>query len=203
MSRSRCWVVVRLSLVMFVLSAGLSACKSTTPRKHWWEFWKPKAPATSSLYTDDTALAPAPSGPGAPGSSESAGMGEATLPPEARPTKEAKGMIAALKTVYFAYDSAEINPSEQQVLSENAEWLKANADVVVQIEGHCDERGTPEYNLNLGQRRANAVKQFLVEHGVAPERLMTISYGEERPVDLGKTEQAYQLNRRAQFLVYE
>ena len=81
-------------------------------------------------------------------------------------------------------------------------WLESHPDVQILIEGHCDERGTREYNLNLGQRRANSVKEYLVGKGIDPNRLHTISYGEERPIELGMSESAYAQNRRVQFLVY-
>ena len=102
----------------------------------------------------------------------------------------------------FDFDKAVIRPEDIPLLDQAAEWLATHADVQVQIEGHCDERGTREYNLNLGQLRANAVKEYLATKGVDPNRLHTISYGEERPIDPGHTEDAWSKNRRVQFLVY-
>ena len=90
----------------------------------------------------------------------------------------------------------------RKALDRNVEWLKANPTVRVQIEGHCDERGTEEYNLHLGERRANSVKQYLVKSGLDAARLFTISYGESRPVDPGHSEAAWAKNRRAQFARY-
>jgi peptidoglycan-associated lipoprotein len=85
-------------------------------------------------------------------------------------------------------------------LAENAEWIKANPKVTVQIEGHCDSRGSVEYNLALGERRAKAVKNYLVSLGLNSKRMTIISYGEEKPVATGDSEEAYAKNRRANFV---
>ena len=106
-----------------------------------------------------------------------------------------------LKTAFFDYDKSELRSDTRKVLQENASMLQAYPGVTVLIEGHCDERGTIEYNLALGDRRARAVKDYLVDLGVLPERLSTISYGKERPVDPRQNEQAYAKNRRAEFVI--
>lgn len=106
-----------------------------------------------------------------------------------------------LQTVYFDFDSYRISSSGREAVSSNAKWLKSNSNATVQIEGHCDERGTTEYNLALGDRRANAVRDALVKAGVARNRLSTISYGEERPADPGHDEAAWAKNRRGQFVI--
>ncbi len=106
-----------------------------------------------------------------------------------------------LRTVYFAYDSAELSEQTRAALRANAEWLNRNRKYRIQIEGHCDERGTIEYNLALGQRRADAARDYLVHLGVDPDRLTTISYGEERPADPGHGEEAWSKNRRAEFVI--
>lgn len=110
--------------------------------------------------------------------------------------------VAELKTIYFEFDSAELLDPAKQELRRNAEWLKANRSVHIQIEGHCDERGTAEYNYALGQRRADAARMFLIQEGVEPGRLHTISYGAERPADPGHNEIAWARNRRVEFKVY-
>lgn len=107
--------------------------------------------------------------------------------------------ITAMKTVYFDYDKSEIREDMKPVLQADADWLSTNTAVKVQIEGHCDERGTNEYNLALGQRRADAVKRYLIALGVSAGRLSTISYGEERPVCMQHEESCWHLNRRGQF----
>jgi peptidoglycan-associated lipoprotein len=101
--------------------------------------------------------------------------------------------------VYFEYDSAVLTSEAQALLKVKAQWLQANPNARVLIEGHCDERGSNEYNLALGDRRAGSAKTFLVNMGVSAYRLSTVSYGEEKPVDAGKTETAYAKNRRAHF----
>ena len=101
--------------------------------------------------------------------------------------------------IYFEFDSAVLASSAQDILNLKAAWMMKNPGVSVIIEGHCDERGTSEYNIALGDRRADSAKQFIVDLGVAPERLTTISYGEERPLDPGNNEYAWAKNRRAHF----
>jgi peptidoglycan-associated lipoprotein len=104
-----------------------------------------------------------------------------------------------IKDIHFDYDKADIRPDDLAVLQANANWFKANSNVRFTIEGHCDERGSEEYNLALGDRRANAVKQYLVGQGIAANRIMTVSYGEERPVCREETEECFAKNRRAAF----
>ncbi len=118
----------------------------------------------------------------------------------------AKAKAAALKTVanedvFFDYDSAALTPAAQEVLKNKSAILGKYSGVSVTIEGHCDERGTNEYNLALGERRAESAKNFLVSLGVNASRLKTISYGEEKPADAGKDESAWAKNRRAHFAV--
>ncbi len=116
---------------------------------------------------------------------------------------EAGSFVADLEMVHFPYDSSEIAPEWQVVLDGHAGWLLAHPDVMVQVEGHTDERGTEEYNVSLGQRRADSVREYLASSGVDPKRLTTISYGELRPIDYDQTEESHNLNRRAMFLVYQ
>jgi|SRR5579863_6828195 len=99
--------------------------------------------------------------------------------------------------VFFAFDRSDITPEAQQILSRQAQLLQANPSVSITIAGNCDERGTREYNLGLGERRANAAKQALIALGVNPARIQTISYGKERPSVPGHNEQAWAQNRNA------
>ena len=99
--------------------------------------------------------------------------------------------------VYFAFDSAALDAAAQATLDAWAAYLRDHPDVRVRIEGNCDERGTREYNMGLGQRRADSVKNYLVDHGVAADRMTTISYGEERPVCTEHNESCWAQNRRA------
>jgi peptidoglycan-associated lipoprotein len=98
--------------------------------------------------------------------------------------------------VYFAYNASDISPEARAILTKQSDWLKKNANVTVTVEGHCDERGTREYNLALGERRATAVKNVLVALGIPANRVSTISYGKERPAVVGSTEAAWAQNRR-------
>lgn len=104
-----------------------------------------------------------------------------------------------LATVYFAYDSDELSPDAIVALESNAAWMRANAGVRVLIEGNTDERGTLEYNLSLGARRANAVRNHLIRLGIPAAQLETISYGEDQPADAGHDETAWARNRRCDF----
>jgi len=103
--------------------------------------------------------------------------------------------------VYFGFDDASLTKKARQILSEKAEWLRENPGVEATIEGHCDERGTKEYNMALGQRRAQSIKNYLVNAGIDESRLETISYGEERPVDPRSNEMAWAKNRRGVFKI--
>jgi peptidoglycan-associated lipoprotein len=103
--------------------------------------------------------------------------------------------------IYFEFDKSTLTPAAQDNLLKKAEWLRENPDATVTIEGNCDERGTNEYNLALGDRRAESAKAFLVDLGIDPARLTTISYGEERPVDPRHNEEAWAKNRRDHFVV--
>lgn len=110
------------------------------------------------------------------------------------------GKIAGLVTVFFGYDRANLDESSKKDIATNVEWLKAHPNTRVQVEGHCDNRGTIEYNIALGERRANAVKAYMVSLGIAADRINIISYGKERPLDSSDSEVAYAKNRRANFV---
>ncbi len=111
--------------------------------------------------------------------------------------------LGVLRTVFFAFDSHDLSASTQATLRENATWLKAHPDYRFVIQGHCDERGTIEYNLALGERRAAAVRDYLATLGVTRSRMRILSYGEERPAARGHDEAAWSQNRRAEFLLEE
>ena len=126
-----------------------------------------------------------PSGPGGPVSGSRFGPGS-----------QQDLAATAGDRVFFEYDQSDISPEGQQILQRQAEWLKRYANVGVTIEGHCDERGTREYNLALGERRAQAVKNVLVALGIPASRISTISYGKERPEIPHSDETSYAQNRR-------
>lgn len=106
-----------------------------------------------------------------------------------------------LKDIHFDFDRYNIRVEEAEILKENSALLKKYPGMKFQIEGHCDERGTGEYNLALGERRANSAKKYLISLGIEPGRISTISYGEERPFDQGHSEDAWTRNRRAHFVI--
>ena len=149
-----------------------------------------------------------PAGPVGPG--VGVGIGDATSRPlnpsenelpEPRQGEQDRAQLAA-QTVYFAFDRSAIQPSEQGKLDEVATYLKNTPNVQLLVEGHCDERGTEEYNRSLGERRAIAAREYLLQkHGLSSERVTTASFGEDRPASLERTEEGYAKNRRAEFVV--
>jgi peptidoglycan-associated lipoprotein len=122
---------------------------------------------------------------------------------KARMQREARAARESFmnELIHFEFDKSRLLPEAKAILRVKAEWLKANPEAQAIIEGHCDERGTNEYNLALGDRRAQSAKTYLVDLGIAPERLTCISYGEERPLDPGHNEAAWAKNRRDQFVL--
>jgi peptidoglycan-associated lipoprotein len=143
-------------------------------------------------------------GSGAGGAGGGAGSGMAgatgtTIPSLPSPKEFVE--TSSLRDVYFDFDRYDIRSGDKTVLDENAQWLKSNQGALLLIEGHCDERGTNEYNLALGERRAKATRDYLVSVGIDAGRITVISYGEERPVCTDKAEPCWMKNRRAHFLV--
>jgi peptidoglycan-associated lipoprotein len=138
-----------------------------------------------------------PGGPGGPGGAGGPGgpgaIGSRNILPGSQQDLEA----SAGDRVFFACDRSDITPEARETLTRQADWLRRYPNVAVTIEGHCDERGTREYNLALGERRAQAAKNVLVALGIPASRISTISYGKERPAVVGSTEEAYAQNRRA------
>jgi peptidoglycan-associated lipoprotein len=110
------------------------------------------------------------------------------------------GNIKGLNTIFFDYDKAALTSSAKAMLKANADWIRANPKYTLQIEGHTDSRGSTEYNLSLGERRAKSVRTYLEGLGIDGKRLTVLSYGEEKPIAQGDTESAYSKNRRANFV---
>ena len=144
-----------------------------------------KKKVDSGKTTESTTKAPPSS------SLDALQRGESTATPASSP----------LKDVYFDFDRYDLRADAREILKANSAWLKANPGAQVQIEGHCDERGTTEYNVALGSRRSESVKDYLVTLGTSADRLSTISYGEEVPVCREQTEDCWQQNRRVRFVV--
>ncbi len=120
---------------------------------------------------------------------------------EPEPEPEPMLELLALEDIHFDFDRSNIRPDAREILLGHADNLQGTPDADVLVEGHCDERGTNEYNMALGERRARSTRDFLVSYGIEPARLSTISYGEERPLDPGHDEGAWARNRRAHFIV--
>jgi peptidoglycan-associated lipoprotein len=180
----------------------------------------PKSPEVAQSRPGPVGPAAATSpgaGAGAPGAAGSS-AGEIAVTRPAPPTETAipgrpgtgtgtgaAGTAAAgvspLKDVFFEYDKAAINADQRAALNDNVNWLKVNSRVKIVVEGHCDERGTAEYNLGLGDRRTKALRDYLVASGIAADRVGTISYGKERPFVIGHDENAWKMNRRGHFAI--
>ena len=181
------------AVTAILLVLGLGACKSA------------KAPAAT---TTPKATAPTTGGQ-TPGAMEEETVGEPTAEPllseevQSELPEDLALLNAAgyLEHVFFDTNLYDIKPEFRDALARNAAWLQQHRTIQILIEGHCDERNTREYNVALGERRAAAVRDYLIFLGVAPERLRTISYGEERPFAPGGGEESWQLNRRAQFVI--
>ena len=169
--------------------------------------------APSTAAKPELASASKPGSSGAPGaSSQTQGEGqrggsrESTTPPgslEALRQGQSSATPASspLKDVFFDFDRYDLRTDARDTLKANAEWLKSNPSARIEIEGHCDDRGTNEYNLALGAKRAQAAKDYLATLGISAERLSTISYGEEVPLCKEQTEECWARNRRARFVI--
>jgi peptidoglycan-associated lipoprotein len=143
------------------------------------------------------------------GSSQQATTQGATVPrpvtartdSSGRPSPRDFSVNDAVRDIYFDFDKYDIRSADQKTLDANAAWLKSNARALLLIEGHCDERGTPEYNLALGERRAQAAMSYLVALGIQANRISIVSYGQQQPLCTERTEACWAKNRRAHFLV--
>jgi len=127
--------------------------------------------------------------------------GPEVIPPVSRPISDVEWFGGSIKDVFFDYDRYEIRDDARQTLLDDARSLKERPNIRITIEGHCDERGSEAYNLALGDKRANAAKDFLVAQGIDPARIDTISYGEEKPFATGHDEEAWKQNRRAHLVM--
>ncbi len=153
-----------------------------------------------------TALSACETKPSQPGAGGEGGpgvtTGTAAGPGEAGGERLAGEQRPAVTRVHFAFDSSEVDDADRKIIEDNANWLVAHPGISVRLEGHCDERGTREYNLALGERRAKNVLRMLSVLGVARDRMEAVSYGEEKPLDPGHNEAAWARNRRVE-IVYK
>ncbi|MBM3781042.1 MAG: peptidoglycan-associated lipoprotein Pal [Acidobacteria bacterium] len=178
-----------------LLTVTLAACAKKAPTVE-----RPAPPTAETV----TATAPAPPPPPPRPAQE-----PMPVPPEPDSIRasdlpddlDSLNRSGVLKPVFFDLDSSDVNAASQQVLQENAEVLRRNMRWQVTIEGHCDERGTAEYNLALGERRALSARTYLLSLGIPAERVRTVSYGKEFPFDQGHDEAAWSKNRRAHFVI--
>ena len=185
--------------VLLVAAVALSGC-AKRPATTQAAAPAPTGAATSTAATPSNVQPAQPSG----GSTTPSGGGTTTTPPTsstARPVVQDFAATPELADVFFDFDKYDIRPGDAKTLDSNASWLKSNPTHLVLIEGHCDQRGTNEYNLALGERRAKSTMNYLVSQGVQANRITIISYGEERPQCTEHTESCWAKNRRAHFLV--
>jgi peptidoglycan-associated lipoprotein len=181
--RSRLSILVLVVLLAFL--APVAGCKK-------------KEPVTEPEPQAAPAPTPAPTPPPAEPEPEPEFKPIPEEPVETMDEKLAR-VLGMLQTIHFAFDRSDLDDENRGILRANAEILKANPDLAIQIAGHCDERGTIEYNIALGERRANSVRDYLKSLGVDTSNLSIISYGEEKPKDPGHGEAAWAANRRAEF----
>jgi peptidoglycan-associated lipoprotein len=177
---------LRIVLCFIAVVLALAGCSSTTAKPESDSTESVKAPVESKAQT-----AAITSGSQTSSSLEALQRGDSTATPASSPLKE----------IYFQFDRYDLSTEARETLKANASWLKSNSSSRTEIEGHCDERGTNEYNLALGAKRAQAAMDYLVSLGISAERVSTMSYGEEIPVCKEQNEGCWQKNRRARFVV--
>ena len=187
-----------LLAALAVLSVVAAACGG--PKTPVATAAPPANPSAFPGAVSPTTSAPGPP-PVPPAVSSDAPSSSALLPWDAQPLDVINGPDSPLKPVFFALDSDTLDDVARKVLAANAEVLNTYRTWVITVEGHCDERGTAEYNLALGDRRALAAKNYLVSLGIAGDRVRTVSYGNEFPFDPGHTESAWEKNRRAHLML--
>jgi peptidoglycan-associated lipoprotein len=179
------WLVIASVMILPILFFTVSCAKkgAQTPPLVSAEPEVQKAPDQSSEEADQAAR-----------------LEEERIQAEAAAREAARASFVSEK-VHFAFDSDSLSNQARQVLSGKADFLRSNPDISFTVEGYCDDRGTDAYNIALGQRRADSVKDFLMGEGVGADRMSTTSYGEDRPIAMGQNEAAWAQNRRAQFVI--
>jgi peptidoglycan-associated lipoprotein len=199
-----------LVVSVLILAAALAGCAK---RPATTAATAPPPTGTAATATPPAAMQPPTAAPTPARPSDGAGAKPAPQPTTpstaapstptggARPSPKEFVSVPELRDIFFDFDKYDIRPEDSKTLDANAAWLKSNPNQLVLIEGHCDERGTNEYNLALGERRAKAAMNYLVSQGVQASRITIISYGEERPTCTEKNEGCWAKNRRSHFLV--
>jgi peptidoglycan-associated lipoprotein len=177
-------------ILLMALAVGLASCHGGK-----------RPPALAGGPDAGSMKAPAPVEPPPDAGPDVGSLSDSTLGSEAMPPAEANTEGGPLADVHFVFNSSALTDAARQTLGQHAAWLQAHAGARVTVEGHCDERGTVEYNLALGEHRARAVMDYLVSLGIASSRLHTVSFGKEKPLDMGSGEASWSRNRRAHFVV--
>jgi peptidoglycan-associated lipoprotein len=206
---SRGWSAVVVSLL--VLSVALAGC-AKRPATTQASVPAPSSASAPSMtgepaaVTSDATTGAGSRGAAAAGATTGAGGGggaggAAGASPTTRVATKEFVAVPELRDIHFEFDKYDVRAEDTKVLDANAAWLKTNSNMLILVEGHCDERGTNEYNLALGERRAKAALNYLVAQGVQASRITIISYGEERPACAEKNDACWAKNRRAHFLV--
>ena len=184
--------LIALAAVAFFVAACETASQTSTDSAG------ESSSSTASSSASTTSSSSGSSGSSGSSSSSSSSSSAASSSSAPDPRASAEEALAKIgNTVYFGYDSSALSDDAQATLSRQAGFLKGNPALTVTIEGHCDERGTREYNLALGERRAAAMRDYLLAQGINPARIRVISYGKERPVASGSNETSWSKNRRA------
>ena len=194
MRKSRAWILGALMLAM-LLVLGVSCAKKKVTME--------AEPMEEERVVEDAAAQQAAEAEAARRAAEMAKMSEADRQRQeaAMMAEDARMRAFVEENIHFDFDKYVLTPKAMMILDEKAAYLREHPEVRVLVEGHCDERGTNEYNLALGDRRANSAKTYLVKSGVGESRITTISYGEEQPLCMDHAESCWWTNRRAQFQV--
>ncbi len=171
----KCKAVMVLALGLAISVASISGCAS-------------KKKTTEPVKREEKVVTPKPAPP-------------AVIPKAPEKVEERVPRDLSFDTIYFDYDKSNIRSDQRNMLSSNAQLMSKYQTVRIQLAGNCDERGTEEYNMALGQRRADSVKEYLTDYGISGSRISTISYGEMRPADSGNNEAAWTLNRRCEIII--
>jgi peptidoglycan-associated lipoprotein len=191
MQKSRAWIFGALMLAMLLVLSVSCAKKKVTM----------EAEPTQEMTAEQMEAQQAAQEAAAAREAKLAQKGEAQREEAATMAEEARMRAFVEENIHFDFDKYDLKPKAMMILDEKAAYLREHPEVRVLIEGHCDDRGTNEYNLALGDRRANSAKNYLVRSGVAESRITTISYGEEQPLCMEQTESCWWKNRRDQFQI--
>lgn len=191
-------------ILSIVIAIGTTGCKGSSKKTATvTPLPNPSATVGSGTSSQTDTGVKVPQIGGTPSATDLKPLTPADLPdPKGLEGMEPDREFFKAQTVYFDFDRSTIKDSEKSKIDYVAKYLKENLNTKIQIEGHCDERGTEEYNRSLGERRALAIREYLIHSGVDGSRIYTISYGEDKPVDPGHNEAAWAKNRRGEFVLY-